>query len=373
MPITRLDEYPVHQVPEPLHVPATGDRNAYDRYWFNGYDRDAAFTFGVALGLYPNRDVMDGSLSVLVDGVQHSFHGSRRAPLERTDTTVGPLRIEIVEPLRRLRVVLDPNDTGLACDLTFSARTPAMQENRATMRVGSRVMLDLTRFTQLGVWDGRIEVPGRSLVVDRSRVVGTRDRSWGVRPVGEPEGGAPMPFSTILWLWAPVHFDDHAVLWGSFEGADGRPWHASGKRVPTFDPSDAVPPDADAGVEELTLVRHDLKFTPGTRYVSGGELRMARASGEELRLSLEPVARFAMAGLGYGHPTWGHGTWHGDSSTEGERWVLADEDPMAVHLQHVQQVCRFREGDHQGVGVLEQLFFGPHGRYGFGGLLDPAP
>lgn len=371
--ITRLDEYPVHQVPEPLQVPATGDRNAYDRYWFNGYDRDAAFMFGVALGLYPNRSVMDASFSVVVDGVQHSFHSSRRAPVERSDTTVGALRIEISEPLRRLRVVVEPNETGLACDLTFAARTAALQENRATMRVGSRVVLDLTRFTQLGVWDGRIEAHGRSIVVDRSRVVGTRDRSWGVRPVGEPEGGAPTPFSTVLWLWAPVHFDDHAVLWGSFEGADGRRWHESGRRVPAYDPQGGIPSEADAPVEELTLVRHELSFTPGTRSVSGGELHMVAPSGDAVVLALEPVARFAMAGLGYGHPTWGHGVWQGEGRTGGESWVLADEDPMAVHLQHVQHLCRFREGGQIGVGVLEQLFFGPHERYGFTGLLDPAP
>ncbi len=373
MPVTRLDEYPVHQVPEPLHVPATGDRNAYDRYWFNGYDRDASFMFGVALGRYPNRSVMDGSVSVVVDGVQYSSHASRRAPLEPTDTGVGPLRIEVEEPLRRLRVVLEPDDAGVSCDLTFSARTPAMQEKRATMRVGSRVMLDLTRFTQLGVWDGRIEVPGRSIVVDRSRVLGTRDRSWGVRPVGEPEGGAPTAFSTILWLWAPVHFDDDAVLWGSFEGADGRPWHASGKRTPTFDPQGEVPLEADAGVEELTLVRHDLSFEPGTRFVSGGELHMSGPSGAAVVLEVEPVARFAMAGLGYGHPEWGHGVWQGESRTGTERWTLAEADPTAVHQQHVQHLCRFREGGRTGVGVLEQLFFGPHDRYGFTGLLDPAP
>jgi len=46
---------------------------------------------------------------------------------------VGPFRLEIIEPMLRTRVVLDDNTTGLACDLTFSARTAATQEARQTL------------------------------------------------------------------------------------------------------------------------------------------------------------------------------------------------------------------------------------------------
>jgi hypothetical protein len=45
---------------------------------------------------------------------------------------------------------------------------------------------------------------------------------------------------------------------------------------------------------------------------------------------------------------------------------------MAPENQHIQQVVRARSGDDVGVGVLEQLAFGPHHRYGFTELLDPA-
>jgi hypothetical protein len=34
--LSRYDDYPVHQTPEPIAQPATTDRNVYDRYWFNG-------------------------------------------------------------------------------------------------------------------------------------------------------------------------------------------------------------------------------------------------------------------------------------------------------------------------------------------------
>jgi hypothetical protein len=72
------------------------------------------------------------------------------------------------------------------------------------------------------------------------------------------------------------------------------------------------------------------------------------------------------------HPTWGHGTWHGELAFEGESWKVDDVDPMAIENQHIQQVVRARSGDRVGLGVLEQISFGPHARYGFRDLLDPA-
>src|SRR5262249_48254342 len=33
--LSKFDDYPIHQTSQPIAVPATGDRNAYDRYWFN--------------------------------------------------------------------------------------------------------------------------------------------------------------------------------------------------------------------------------------------------------------------------------------------------------------------------------------------------
>jgi len=47
------DDYPLHQTVLPLAHVMDGHPNAYDRFWFNGYDEE--FYFAFALGLYPNR------------------------------------------------------------------------------------------------------------------------------------------------------------------------------------------------------------------------------------------------------------------------------------------------------------------------------
>src|SRR5215469_13372834 len=122
--LNKLDDYPIHQTPEPLAHPATSDRNAYDRTWFNGYAADGSWYFALGLAVYPHRGIMDCGFSVVTrDGRQHCFFASRRAPIERTELQVGPFRLEIQEPMRRTRVVLDQNPSGLACDITFSGRS----------------------------------------------------------------------------------------------------------------------------------------------------------------------------------------------------------------------------------------------------------
>ena len=51
--LSRFDDYPIHQTPLPIAVPASSDRNVYDRYWFNGYDESGAFYLGVGAALMP--------------------------------------------------------------------------------------------------------------------------------------------------------------------------------------------------------------------------------------------------------------------------------------------------------------------------------
>jgi len=77
-------------------------QNFYDRYYFNGYDREGEYFFSVALGVYPYRNIMDASFSIIVDGVQHNIHTSRVMGLERMDTRVGPISIHVVEPVNIL-------------------------------------------------------------------------------------------------------------------------------------------------------------------------------------------------------------------------------------------------------------------------------
>ncbi|MCO1656229.1 hypothetical protein [Pseudonocardia humida] len=362
--ITSFDDYPVHQTAEPVAVPATGDRNAYDRYFFNGYDPDRGWFFGVALGVYPNRQVIDASFSVLHDGVQRSVHASGRAPTDRALTRVGPISVEVVEPLRVLRVRVDAPEQGLSAELVFTARTPAVEEPRFTRHNGPTVVMDYTRLTQWGTWQGRFGTGADTVECAGAR--GTRDRSWGVRTVGEPPGGAPpRALPQFFWLWAPLHFDDHCTHLAVVDDAAGRHVYESACRVPLLPGADEATP-----LEHARTADVDIDLLPGVRRSASATLRLACWDGKERITRLTPLLTFQMRGIGYFHPRWAHGVWHGESAVGGSQWRVAELDPAAPENVHVQQLVR-AEGDGQvGIGVFESLMIGPHAPLGLTGLFD---
>jgi hypothetical protein len=372
--LSRFDDYPIHQTPEPVAQVATSDRNAYDRYWFNGYAADGEFYFGIGMAIYPNLRILDCGFSIVRDGEQHAFHASRRAPRDPSETEVGPFRIEIVEPMKRLRVRIADNQTGIAADLEFSARTACIEEGRQTLRREGRVMMDATRFTQMGRWQGEVRYAGKTLRVDPARVYGTKDRSWGVRPVGpaDPAGAPATELPQIFFLWAPLQFPGRCTHALTFEDSSGRPWHQEAMIIPSYGSPDEVPGPEDPRTEHFPRVEHKIEYVPGTRRARRAEIALVAWDGSRNTIRLEPLLAFRMKGIGYTHPTWGHGAWHGELVVAGESWTTADLDEMAIENQHVQQVMRATMDGEQGVGVMEQLAFGPYPRYGLVEFLDPA-
>jgi hypothetical protein len=362
-----LDDLPIHQTAEPVAHTVSGDRNHYDRYWFNGYFPDGSLFFAVALGLYPNRQVMDAAVSIVRDGVQTSLHASRRAPRERSDTRVGPITIRVDEPLRRLTVAVAANESGIAGELTFVARTVAVEEPRFTIRgPGGRAVFDYTRLTQFGRWEGWLAGGGDRIEV--TGAVGTRDRSWGIRPVGEREVQAPGPLPQFFWQWAPVNFDDVCTHFDVQEDGEGRRSHHNGVILPVIGEGDPVLAD----VEPMASVACDVAWRPGTRRADRATVTLRPRRGADHVVVLEPLLDFQMCGLGYLHPEWGHGLWKGEEAIGVESWTLAEVDPMAPQNLHVQQLCRATMGERVGTGVLELLVIGPHQPSGFTSLLDPA-
>ena len=373
--LSKFDDYPIHQIAAPIAHTATGDRNAYDRYWFNGHQDDGEFYFGIGSAIYPNLGIMDCGFSIVRGDEQHAFHGSRRAPLEPTDVNIGPFSIEILEPMRTLRVTLDENETGISCDLTFTARTSAIEEGRQTTSRGPRLVMDVTRFAQFGRWHGEIRYAGETVKVDATRVYGLKDRSWGVRPVGPADPGiAPQPPSAIqaFFLWAPIHWDDRCTHFGVFEDRHANMWHFDGAILPVHERPEDIPGSEDPATEILAAVGHDIDYIPGTRRARHATISLTRSTGETELIELEPLLCYRMKGIGYMHPEWGHGMWKGELAIGGEWWKTGDLDPMAFENQHIQQIVRATSGDRVGHGVLEQISLGPHARYGFKEFLDPA-
>jgi hypothetical protein len=373
--LTPMDDYPIHQTAFPVAHVASGDPNHYDRYFYNGYRADASLFFGAAMGLYPNRQVIDASFSVVVDGVQHNVYASGRCPLDRSRTSIGPVTIEIVEPLRINRLLVDAPDQGLRAELTWAARTQAIEEPVQTKRNANVLVLEYTRLAQWGTWAGWIEIDGKRIDVERSDTLGTKDKSWGIRPVGAATPGAPnagwFAGGGLFWLWAPVHWDDECTHLGVFEHPDGRRWFESASRIPLLTDGDPVWGQPERIIEVARFDRV-IEWKPGTRRAQAARFTYwPHRGGEPETLTFEPLLDFQMKGIGYTHPTWGHGNWHGELALGGDSWKLDDLDPVDPSNIHVQALCRVtRNGGRQGIGVLEQLVFGPHEPTGLTGIID---
>lgn len=374
--LSKLDDYPVHQISRPLAVKASADRNTYDRYWFNGYDQGGEFYFGVGAALYPNLGILDGGVSLVIDGEQHAFHCSRRAGREPSEIEIGPFKIDILEPMKSLRVTVDDNETGFSGELSWIARTANFTEAHQHSYTGARSTMEATRFNQFGHWQGELRYDGRSLKIDSATTYGTKDRSWGVRPVGEPDpaGAPPLPGQQggVFFLWAPLHWKDRCTHAGIFENTHGVMWHWDGMVLPTYENPDDIPGIEDPDTLPLMSVAHDIEYIPGTRRARRAVVTKTELSGKVNEIELEAVLCFRMKGIGYSHPEWGHGRWKGELAIGGEKWKTDEVVEMALENQHVQQVVMARCDGQEGVGVLEQICIGPHARYGFKELLDPA-
>ena len=77
-----------------------------------------------------------------------------------------------------------------------------------------------------------------------------------------------------------------------------------------------------------------------------------------------------MKGLGYGHPEWKQGVWKGNLEIGQDCFELEKLDPLLPENLHIQQVVGAYDGQNQGVGVLEQIIFGPYSPAGFKGFND---
>lgn len=368
MVLTKGDDFPIHQTSEPIAYAGT-DRNFYDRYFFNGYGYEGELFFAAAMGVYPHLNIADAAFVVVRDGVETALHASKWLGMERMDLAVGPISIEVIEPLQKLRLKVEAPDKGIRADITFEGRAFPIEEPRFVRRNGPRTFMDYTRLTQNGRYAGWLEVDGKRESVDG--FVGTRDRSWGIRPVGARDAQelAPPQPGQFFWIWSPTNFPAGSFFFHTNDEASGEPWNR--RAVWARDGANAT---QHAETKDLDI---QIEWKSGTRHAKKAVVTLRGEDGVR-KITYEPEYEFYMLGLGYGHPKWGHGQNHGELAVEREDFKLADVDPRMPHHLHVQALCKVTyEGGNafhqEGRGVLEQLAIGPHAPSGFKQMLDYAP
>ncbi len=376
--ITSFDDYMIHQTAEAVSVPAQSDRNVYERHWMSGFDHGGDIFFEVGFGLYPNRHVMDSHLSLVVGNKQYALHCSRRAPDDRIETEVGPMSLKIIEPMRSLQIKIEKNEHNIECDLTFTACSIPHQEPHNTMYDSNHLIMHNTRFTQAGKWNGTIKIDDVTYKIEDATAL--RDKSWGVRPVGEPAGGAPGLMNGepgVYWYWSPVLLGDQWLHYGTFQDRDGNPTQESCELVPLYKQSSDIPKGDDPNIIDMNTMSHKLSWNKGTRLASACTITCGDSEGNEYETVLAPFGKpHYMLGIGYNHPEWGHGFWKGELLIGREEFDLDTIDPLDyAHIHTHQRVKATLTVDGKaksGFGLLETIVIGRHAPSGFKEFFDGA-
>jgi hypothetical protein len=361
MTLSPLDDYPVHQIAQPIRYPATSDRNFYDRYYFNCHAGTDELMLIIGMGQYPNLGVTDAFALARHADVHRAVRASRELGADRMDTSVGPFRVEVVEGLRRLRVILEPNEHGLEFDLAWEGVIPAQAEPRHFIRQQERVVFDSVRLAQTGRWSGHVCSGGEEFAVTPDRWQGSRDRSWGVRPVGEsePPGIGVRNPAQFYWMYAPMQFDDFSILTIIQEDSAGTRILEEAVRI--------WPEKAGRPPQQLGRPEYQPRYVPGTREVQTASIAFSPPGGAPLEVTVRPVHPVSlMVGTGYGlEPDWKHGMYQGpELVVQGVCYDLSVPEDKARMWGMIDSVATFEcfEEGHTvtGTGLFEYWPFGPH-------------
>ncbi len=373
MPVP-MDEFALHQHPVSFARVGTSDRNFYDRSYFNGHDRTGEIFFISGYGAYPNLGVKDAYFTIRIGDRSFTVRASDALDDNRLAQEVGFYRHEVVDPLHTIRLTGDADDLGIGFDLTWQGSYPAVDEPRhVILQGGVRPFVDAQRFAQVGTWEGVIRVDGREITVSPDVWVGSRDRSWGIRPVGEAE--TPGRFTAeqgadygMYWLYVPLRFDEYGIVIIVQEDADGhrslneasRIWPASSGRKP----------------EQLGWPRTEIQYRSGTRIPESAVIHLTEPDGKPLDIEIDSLGWISLnCGPGYGaDPEWQHGTWKGRGWTNGSTLDYNDPEVAGrVPYSLLDHVARARCNGDEGYGLFEHGLIGRYSPYGFADFFAVAP
>ena len=351
--LTVWDEQMCHQLPATMDHVATDNPEWTERIYVSLYNVAAKdMIFGLGLGQYPNKNVQDGFATVWHEGKQYNFRASRALRPNPAELKVGPLSIEVLEGLRRFRMKLDENPSGMQFDIEWTASMNPHLEERDLRESGGKVRQDILRFDQVGRARGRLQFGGKTVELNQQEWWGHRDRSWGTRrPLRTDKSiSQRTTFAPFLFSWSVAQFRDYALHWRFVERAAGKYSYFSGELVRPFGA------ETDPGWS-LDRTEQDFRWDGSgpVQVLKGGEIDLFFKNGERRHVSFAThPPRWHLKGGGYGgYRGWNHGDYKGEYHSEHEVWDLSDRAVLAEASTLSDHLIEWRCGDDVGFGIME--------------------
>jgi len=311
-----MDEFPYHQITETFAGVAGSDPQWNDGHYVCVCDGAGAVALTSNVRLYQNNDVLDGFVCIRHEGRQHNIRLSRRLRSDMDHLGVGPLRLEIVEPMKVVRLVLEDNEHDIALDLVCRSTTVAYEDPIEVSRVDGRLLSERATYEIVGQCEGWVRVGSATHHLSADTSAFFRNHSWGNQPGrGGPRlYGAPRPRRRAPGVrhWVLFKLEDH----GGFFFFDPSGRQASGKGAILL---------AD-GVVPVVAGEPDVELYEGGRRLQRG--RFSLTDGEDVRreYAFEDLGWVYCQGGGYfgGYDDGlGQGVYRGDYHVEGEVWDVS--------------------------------------------------
>ena len=134
-PLLGADEGLNHQIVDTFATLSQTDMAWTEKIWASIARTDGSLQIDFGLGKYQNRGIIDGFGGVSRGREQWTVRGSRELASAPEECGVGPVQMEVVEPLKQMRFRLEPNDVQpISFDIVLSGVTPPFFEERNLVR-----------------------------------------------------------------------------------------------------------------------------------------------------------------------------------------------------------------------------------------------
>jgi hypothetical protein len=362
--LSGLDDHLGHQLPTTFDHVGTSDPAWTERLWYTLHDIESGeIIFDCGLGQYPNKNVQDAFAGVTVGSTQYNVRMSRALRPNTGEAKVGPLSFHVIEGLKKHRLTLEKNESGMSFDIEWEAVFNPHEENHHFRRRAGRVAEDLSRYSQLGRARGVIELPGKTLHLDPKKWWGQRDHSWGIRAelLTDPSQPQKTFLPPLFYSWTTAQFPRYGIHWFFNERAPHNHIFITGEVV------NPLGEQADKGLR-VVGVDHHFEWAPHrtAQTLLRAELTLHLAKGEKREITLRalPARYFLRTGMYGGWRGWIHGDYKGPYYFEHDVWDLRDEAFLKAVGTFSDHLIECREGDEIGYGVMEYGVSRGYPKYG---------